>query len=161
VTVFDRRAERLEAARALGANVTALYPFPSAVAEAVAGADLAVGAVLVAGARAPRVITREMVAAMAPGSVVADLSVDQGGCAETTRPTTWAEPTYLHQGVVHFAVTNMPGAVPRTASEALSAALVPRVLALAEPGWEAREPALARGVNLRGGAVVHPALPGM
>jgi alanine dehydrogenase len=94
---------------------------------------------------------------MEPGSVVIDISVDQGGCIETTRPTTWAAPTYVWENVVHFGVTNMPGSVPRTASQALSAALIPYVQRLAHGGWEAQA-ALARGVNVRGGAVVHPAL---
>ncbi len=157
VTVLERRRERMAAMRALGPNVTALYPFADAVAEAVRAADLLIGAVLVPGRRAPHLVSADMVRAMRPGAVVVDISVDQGGCIETTRPTDWERPTFVWEGVVHFGVTNMPGAVPRSASQALSAALVPYVLRLARPGWE-QDPALAAGVNVRGGEVVHPAL---
>ncbi len=157
VTVFDRLRERLAAMRALGANVTALYPYRDALQAAVREADLLVGAVLVTGRRAPHVIDAAMVEAMAPGSVVIDISVDQGGCIETTRATDYSAPTYVHAGVVHFAVTNMPGAVPRSASQALSAALIPYVRSMAGPDWEA-DPALRAGINVRDGEVVHPAV---
>lgn len=157
VTVFARRRSSLERMRALGDNVTALYPYPHAVQEAVQQADLLVGAVLVPGAKAPHVVTREMVRSMQPGSVIVDISVDQGGCVETTRPTTYAEPTYVEEGVVHFAVTNMPGAVPRTASQALCAALIPYVTRLASGNWQG-DAALQAGVNLRDGEIVHPAV---
>ena len=157
VTVLERRRERMAAMRALGPNVTALYPFADAVAEAVRAADLLIGAVLVPGRRAPHLVSADMVRDMRPGAVVVDISVDQGGCIETTRPTDWERPTFVWEGVVHFGVTNMPGAVPRSASQALSAALVPYVLRLAQPGWE-QDPALAAGINVRGGEVVHPAL---
>lgn len=155
VLVFDRKWERLEAMRALGANVTALYPYEDRVAQAVAEADLLVGAVLVTGDRAPHVVDARAVAAMAPGAVIADISVDQGGCVETTRPTNWQKPTYVEHGVVHFAVTNMPGAVPRTASQALSASLIPYVQALADGRWETH-PGLRSGINVRNGEIVHP-----
>ena len=159
VTVFDRRRERLEHMRALGPNVTALYPYQDALKRAVAGADLLVGAVLVPGARAPHLVSRADVESMAPGSVVVDISVDQGGCIETTRPTSYADPTYVEAGVVHFAVTNMPGAVPRSASQALSAALIPYARALAaDPALIDRPGPLATGVNVRSGAIVHPAV---
>jgi len=160
VSVFELRADRREAAAALGENIRAFEPEPGQLAQAVAQTDLLVGAVLVTGARAPRVVDREMVAAMAPGSVVADIAVDQGGCIATTRPTSWAEPSYVEEGVVHFAVTNMPGAVPRTASQAMSSALAPYVAALARPGWRDASPALAAGVNVADGELVHPALRG-
>ena len=94
---------------------------------------------------------------MQPGSVIIDISVDQGGCIETTRPTTYAAPTFVWEGVIHFGVTNMPGAVPRSASQALSAALIPYALKLAAGGWES-DPALAAGVNVRDGAIIYPAL---
>ena len=158
VTVFDKKAGRLAAARGLGANVTALYPFPDEVAEEVAASDLLVGAVLLPGARTPHLIDRATVATMARGSVIVDVSVDQGGCVETIRPTHYGAPTYVEEGVVHFGVTNMPGAVPRTSSEALSAALAHYVGELATTGWETRSPALAAAVNVRGGEVVLPAL---
>ncbi len=157
VTVFDRSRDKLAMMRALGPNVTALHPYVDAIARAVITADLLVGAVLIPGARAPHLVAADTVRAMQPGSVVVDISVDQGGCIETTRPTTWAAPTYVWENVLHFGVTNMPGSVPRTASQALSAALIPYAQRLAQGGWEAQA-ALARGVNVRDGAVVHPAL---
>mgnify|MGYP000729629448 CR=1 FL=1 len=155
VTVFDKRRDRLEAARAIGPNVTGLQAFGCDIAQAVAHADLVVGAVLVPGRHAPRVVTREMVRAMHAGSVIADVSVDQGGCVETTRPTTYADGAYTEEGVLHFTVTNMPGAVPRTSSQALSAVLVPYVLRLAADDW-AQDPALVTGINVRDGEYVHP-----
>ncbi len=157
VTVFDKRQDRLAEMMAIGPNVTALYPYGETVGEFVSKADLVIGAVLVTGARAPHVISREMIASMNEGAVVVDISVDQGGCVETTRPTTYAEPTYQVDGVTHFAVTNMPGAVPRTSSQALSAAILPYVQHMARPDWEGVQ-ALSRGVNVRGGELVHPAL---
>jgi alanine dehydrogenase len=123
----------------------------------VAEADIVIGAVLKTGSRAPHVVTRDMIRAMQPGSVVIDISVDQGGCIETTRPTSYDNPTYIEEGVVHFAVTNMPGAVPRTASQALSAALIPYVTAIAEPDWKSCK-SLSRGINIEAGQVIHPAL---
>jgi alanine dehydrogenase len=141
----------------LGPNVTALYPYADALTEAVAGADLLIGAVLVPGARAPHLVSKAQVAAMEAGSVVVDISVDQGGCVETTRPTTYEDPTYVAEGVTHFGVTNMPGAVPRTASLALCASLFPWVLRLADPRWREDE-ALAGAVNLADGEIVHPAV---
>lgn len=157
VTVFDKRVDRMEEMMHVGANVTALYPYNDAVAETLRGADLVIGAVLVTGARAPHVIRSEMVSAMEPGSVIVDISVDQGGCVETTRPTTYADPTYQVDGVTHFAVTNMPGAVPRTSSHALSAAILPYVLRMARDDWDSN-PALKLGVNVHRGEIVHPAL---
>ncbi len=157
VTVFDRKRERLEAMREVGPNVTALYAWPDLIEAAVLEADLVVGAVLIPGARAPHVVTAGQVSRMAQGSVIVDISVDQGGCIETTRPTDYRTPTYVVDGVVHLAVTNMPGAVPKTASQALSAALSPWLLPLAE-GLLDTLPALRRGINVRGGEICHPAL---
>lgn len=157
VTVFDMDRDKLVAARAIGANVTGLYPHTADVARAVADADVVIGAVLIIGARAPHVVSEEMVKSMQPGSVVVDISVDQGGCVETTRPTTYADPTYIEHGVVHFTVTNMPGAVPRTASQALSAAIAPYAMRLAAGNWR-DVPALRKGINVDAGEVVHPAL---
>ncbi|HHH43053.1 MAG TPA: alanine dehydrogenase [Gammaproteobacteria bacterium] len=157
VTVFDRKRDRLEAMRALGDNVTALYPYPDSITPAVVEADLVVGAVLIPGARAPHVVTAAHVRDMQAGSVVVDISVDQGGCIETTRPTDYRAPTYVVDGVVHLAVTNMPGAVPRSASQALSAALTPYLLDLANGGLE-RNPELRHGLNVAAGKVCHPAL---
>ncbi len=157
VTVFDKNPEKLAVMHEVAPNVTALYPYSAALKHAVAEADILVGAVLIPGAKAPRVVDRAMVASMQPGSVVVDISVDQGGCVETTRPTTYAAPTYVDEGVVHFAVTNMPGAVPRTASQALSAALIPYAIKLLQPDWRSRT-SLAAGVNVEGGEIVYPAL---
>jgi alanine dehydrogenase len=157
VAVFDRKPEKFAEMHRTGPNVTALYPYADTLSRAVARADLLVGAVLVPGARAPRLITEDQVASMEPGSVVVDISVDQGGCVETTHPTTYEAPTYVARGVVHFAVTNMPGAVPRSASRALCANLFPWVVRLAEPDWRSH-PVLSAAVNVTGGAVVHPAL---
>jgi alanine dehydrogenase len=157
VIVFDMDRDKLEKARALGANVTGLYPHVADVARAVAEADIVIGAVLVTGEKAPHVINMDMVESMQPGSVVVDISVDQGGCIETTRPTTYADPTYSHHGVIHFCVTNMPGAVPRTASQALSAAIAPYVERLTHSDWESFAP-LVRGINVADGQIKHPAL---
>ncbi|MEE4295377.1 MAG: alanine dehydrogenase [Wenzhouxiangella sp.] len=157
VTVFDKRQDRLAEMMAIGPNVSALYPYAETVGDFVAKADMVIGAVLVTGAKAPHVVTRDMITAMADGSVVVDISVDQGGCFETTHPTTYADPTYQVDGVIHFAVTNMPGAVPRTSSQALSAAILPYVQRMARSDWM-EFPALARGVNVRAGEIVHPAL---
>jgi len=158
VTVFEMRPDRMEQMAGLGHNVTALYPYADAVARAVASADLVVGAVLVTGARAPRVLTRDMLQAMEAGSVLVDIAIDQGGCFETSRPTTWESPTYVEEGVTHFCVTNMPGAVPRTSSQAISAAIQPWVDRLATGRDPMADPALARGVNVADGRLVHPAL---
>jgi alanine dehydrogenase len=154
VTVLSRGRWSQLRAHAVGPNVTALPPHADLVRDAVRDADLVVGAVLVPGERAPRVVSRSLVGEMRPGSVIVDVSVDQGGCVETTRPTTWADPTYVVDGVVHFAVTNMPGAVPRTSSQALSTALLPYVLRLASEGEG--DPVLEAATNVRDGKIVHP-----
>jgi alanine dehydrogenase len=157
VTVFDTDRDKLVAARALGPNVTGLYPHVSDVADAVRAADIVVGAVLVTGARAPHVVSAEMVRSMEPGSVIVDISVDQGGCIETTKPTTYEAPTFQWEGVTHFCVTNMPGAVPRTSSQALSAAIAPYAGRLADGDWRV-DPGLVRGINVEAGKITHPAL---
>jgi alanine dehydrogenase len=161
VTVFDRKRDRLVQMRALGPSVTGLHPYPDDLRRAIQAADLLIGAVYVAGARTPRVVDRAMVRSMETGSVIIDVSVDQGGCIETTRPTTYEAPTFVEDGVVHFGVTNMPAAAPRSASVALSAVLTPYVKALARDDWREREPALAAAVNVTGGRFVHPALGGL
>jgi len=157
VVVFDLRRERLAAMRTLGNNVTGLYPHKDAIKRAVATADLLIGAALKTARRAPHIVSRDMVRQMQPGSVIVDISVDQGGCIETTQPTNYENPTYVEEGVVHFAVTNMPGAVPRSASQALSAALLPYVLLLTRPDWKC-SPSLDRGINVAAGELIHPAL---
>jgi alanine dehydrogenase len=127
-----------------------------AIEEEVPAADLVIGAVLVPGARAPRLVSRALVARMRPGSVVVDVAVDQGGCFETTKPTTHSTPVYVVDGVLHYCVANMPGIVPRTATGALTNATLPYVLRLATDGVEAAlraDPGLAKGVNLADGKV--------
>jgi alanine dehydrogenase len=124
-------------------------------------ADVVIGAVLVPGAKAPKVVTAEMVASMRPGSVVIDISIDQGGCIETARMTTHSNPTYVESGVVHYCVGNMPGAVPNTSTYALTNVTLPYVLDIANTGLEEaarRDPALARGVNVYGGVVTNDAV---
>ncbi len=160
VVVFEKRQDRMEEMMRLGNNVTALYPYEEVVAREVATADLVVGAVLVTGAVAPHVLSRDMIRGMEDGSVVVDISIDQGGCFETSRPTTWKEPTYVEEGVIHFAVTNMPGAVPQTSSQAICAAILPWVNKLASGNWR-DNPALVRGINVEGGKLIHPALADM
>jgi alanine dehydrogenase len=158
VTVLEVQPERLrELDEAFGGRVETLASHPYSVATAVAQADLLVGAVLVPGARAPRVVSEAMVRGMRPGAVVVDVAVDQGGCIETCdHPTTHHAPTFVRHGVVHYAVANMPGAVPRTATEALANATLPYVRRLAALGWRRAveaDPALAKGVNTTGGAL--------
>jgi alanine dehydrogenase len=158
VVVFDMRPDRLAQMMALGPNVTALYPYAEQIAREVRDADLVIGAVLIPSAKAPRVITRAMVQSMEPGSILIDISIDQGGCFETSKPTSWAEPTYVVDGVTHFCVTNMPGAVPQTSSQAICAAILPYVQRLAtDKNWRKFEP-LKQGINIEGGKIVHPAL---
>ncbi len=130
----------------------------SNVREQVLGADLVVGAVLIPGAAAPRLVTRDMVAEMADGAAMVDISIDQGGCFETSRPTTHDEPTYIEAGVVHYCVTNMPGAVARTSALALNNVTLPYVISLADAGWQAafeRDPGFAAGLNVHAGQITH------
>ena len=161
VTVFEMRQDRMDEARRLGNNVTALYPYHDVVARKVAEADLVIGAVLITGAKAPHVMTREMLRDMEDGSVVVDIAIDQGGCFETSRPTTWKEPTYVEEGITHFCVTNMPGAVPQTSSQAICAAILPWVNKLASGNDWRQNAALVKGINVEAGKIVHPALQGM
>ncbi|MEF8793779.1 alanine dehydrogenase [Thiohalorhabdus sp.] len=165
VDVFDLDLDRADHLATYGpGQITGLYPYRDLVGERVARADAIVGAVLTAGARAPTVVTRDMVAAMSAGSVIADVAVDQGGCVETTRPTDYTEPTYVAEGVIHFAVTNMPAAVPRSASKSLSARLLPYVEKLARMPLNAPKEALAQepemnaALNVYGGRIDHPAV---
>ena len=159
VTVLSIAEEQLRAIEAeYGGRVETVLSSPSAVARAAADADVLVGAVLVEGQRAPVVVTREMVRSMRPGSVIVDVAVDQGGCVETTRATTHSDPVYVEEGVVHYAVANMPGAVPRTASRALSALTLPYILKIANEGCERalrQDQPLWRGVNTYQGQITH------
>ncbi len=162
VTVVDRSMPRLRELAALFAStLKTAYSTRDAVEALVAEADLVIGAVLVVGAAAPKLVTREMVRAMKPGSVLVDISIDQGGCFETSRPTSHDEPTFLVDDVVHYCVTNMPGAVPRTSTAALTNATLPYVQRLADAGWEralGADPHLAAGLNLSAGSVHHLAV---
>jgi alanine dehydrogenase len=136
---------------------------PQVIANTLVGADLLIGAVLVAGRRAPVVVTREMVASMGEGAVVVDVAVDQGGCVETTRPTSHVDPIYVEEGVVHYAVPNMPGAVPHTSSRALTGLTLPYILRVANGGFEQAvlaDAALRRGVNVYRGQITSAAVAG-
>lgn len=162
VTVLNRSSEPLRRLDArLGGRVETGLATRDAIEEHVAGADVVVGAVLVAGARAPRLVTRTLVERMRAGSVIVDVAIDQGGCAETSRPTTHADPVYVVAGVTHYCVANMPGAVPRTSAAALNNATLPFVLALAERGWRAAledDPHLRNGLNVCRGKITHAAV---
>ncbi len=155
VTIFDKNRDRLEFMHQSANNISALYAYEHSIAKAVASADLVVGAVLLPGLHAPRVVTEAMVSAMRSGSVIVDISVDQGGCVETTHATDYANPTYRLHDVIHFGVTNMPGAVPRTSSQALSAVITPYVHRLCLDGWD-RDHDLHNGINIRAGKVDNP-----
>lgn len=124
-------------------------------------ADLVIGAVLIPGAAAPRLVTRAMLGDMQAGAVLVDVAIDQGGCFETSRPTTHAEPTYVVDDIVHYCVANMPGAVARTSTYALNNVTLPHALRIADMGWKAAlaaDPHLADGLNVHAGKVTHPAV---
>ena len=162
VTVLDINLVRLEElATRFGNRIRTLYSTPEVIAREVHTADLVIGSVLIPGASAPKLVTREMVQSMRPGSVLVDIAIDQGGCFETSRPTCHADPVYVDSGVVHYAVTNMPGAVPRTATQALTIATMPHVLSLARMGWRQavqRDPHLRNGINVSAGEIRHRAV---
>ncbi len=162
VTVVDRSVKRLrELSSIFGNQLKTVYSTAHAIEELVRDADLVIGAVLIAGAAAPKLVTRAMVKSMKPGAVLVDIAIDQGGCFETSRPTTHAEPTYVIDGVIHYCVTNMPGAVPRTSTFALTNATLPYVRALADHGWQkaiANDSGLARGLNVHAGQLTHEAV---
>ncbi len=152
VTILERRLSRLRELDDLyGPLLKTIYSTPVAIEEAVAGADLVVGAVLIPGKMAPKVITEEMVKKMSHGSVLVDVAIDQGGCAETSRPTTHSDPIYIKHGVVHYCVTNIPGACARTSTQALTNATTPYVLDLAQKGYKQAlkdDPHFLRGLNV-------------
>ena len=162
VTILDRSVSRLRwLADRFDGRARTVMANASTTREYVLDADLVVGAVLVPGARAPKLVSAEDVRDMRDGSVLVDISIDQGGCFETSRPTTHDAPTFVHDGVVHYCVTNMPGVVPRTATLALNNITLPYVKEIAESGWRqaiADDPHLAAGVNIAGGAVWHQAV---
>ncbi len=162
VWVLDRSVERMrDLEMMLDGRITLAMSTELQIQESVMDADLVIGAVLIPGARAPKLITREMLPTMKPGSVLVDVAIDQGGCAETSRPTTHSDPTYVVDGVVHYCVANMPGAVPISSTKALTNVTLPYVEAIAKHGLAAavaRDPALARGVNALGGKVTYEAV---
>ncbi len=162
VTILDINVERLYALKQqYGAALTTLYSTRAALETQILSADLVIGAVLVPGAAAPKLITRQHVKEMVRGSVIVDISIDQGGCAETSRPTTHAAPTYVVDEVVHYCVANMPGAVARTSTFALNNATLPFMLAIADKGpmkAMAADPHLRNGLNVHRGEITHPAV---
>jgi len=162
VTVIDKSLPRLrELEQQFPSQLHTLFSTTAAIEAAVHEADLVIGAVLVPGAAAPKLVSRDMVRRMRPGSVIVDIAIDQGGCCDTSRPTTHAQPTYVEEGVVHYCVTNMPGAVARTSTLALGNATLPFVLALANHGWRdaARaDPHLLAGLNVHAGQVTYAAV---
>ena len=162
VFVYDRSIDRLRELEVdFGGRCSTVYSTTLAIEEMLPHADLVIGAVLVHGARAPYVIRREQLALMKPGAVLVDVAIDQGGCFETSRPTTHRDPTFEVDGITHYCVANMPGAVPITSTHALTNATLPYALALADHGVaEAirRDPGLRPGVNVAGGKVTHPAV---
>ncbi len=162
VTIVDKSLKRLRQLDAIfGGKLKTVASTAEAIESLVTQADLVVGAVLVAGAAAPKLVTRAMVGKMKKGAVMVDISIDQGGCFETSRPTTHAEPTFVEEGVVHYCVTNMPGAVPRTSTFALTNATLPYVKALAAHGTQkalALDPHLLNGLNVFEGTITHEAV---
>lgn len=161
VLLLDRDLDRLRFVDQIHqGRITTLASNRGAVERALADADLVIGAVLVAGGRAPHLVTAEMVAGMREGAVIVDVAVDQGGCVETTRETTHSDPTYVVDGVVHYAVGNIPGAVPHTSTYALTNATMPYLTALAVGGLDAvrLDPVLGHGLNTYAGRVTHPAV---
>ena len=162
VVILDLSLERLRyLSDVMPANVQLLHSNRFAILEQIIEADLVVGGVLVPGAKAPKLIRREDLKTMQPGSVIVDVAVDQGGCVETIKPTTHENPTYVVDGVIHYGVANMPGAVPRTSTFALTNATLPYALQLANKGWKKalkENPALLKGLNMVGGKVTYPAV---
>ncbi|HJS88649.1 MAG TPA: alanine dehydrogenase [Steroidobacteraceae bacterium] len=162
VTVVDRSVDRLrELSSLFGASLRTAYSTLETIERLVREADLVVGAVLIAGAAAPKLVSRAMLKTMQPGSVLVDISIDQGGCFETSHPTTHAQPTFVVDGVVHYCVANMPGAVARTSTFALTNATLPYVRMLADMGWQAaleKDPGFAAGLNVHAGQIRHAAV---
>jgi alanine dehydrogenase len=162
VFVFDTSIDRLrELDIAFNGRCSTVFSSTLAIEEMLPRVDLVIGAVLIHGARAPRVVKRTQLSLMKPAAVLVDVSIDQGGCFETSRPTTHSNPTYEVEGVIHYCVTNMPGAVPVTSTYALTNATVPYVVAFADYGVRAaaaRDPGLRLGINVAGGRITNPAV---
>jgi alanine dehydrogenase len=159
VTILDINQKKLDYIEDIfHARIITLMSDPHNIVESVRDADLVIGSVLIPGARTPHLITRELISEMEPGSAFVDIAIDQGGCAETSRPTTHDNPTYREEGIVHYCVTNMPGAVPRTSTCALTNATFPYVLEIADKGWERalhEDRALAKGLNVYEGVLTN------
>ena len=162
MSILDIQPERLSYLHDITqGHVTTYISNRMTVAEEIAGADLVIGAVLIPGAQAPKLVTRQMLRRMRPGSAIVDISVDQGGCFETTRPTTHENPTYIEEGIVHYCVANIPGAYPRTSTLALTNATFPYVIQIADKGYERameENKALRKGLNLMDGKSVYEEL---
>ena len=162
VTLLDINLDRLRYLDdVLAGNLTTLYSNSINISRSIQTADALIGSVLITGARAPMLVTRDMLPSMPRGSIIVDVAVDQGGCVETTRPTTHSEPTFVIDGVLHYGVTNMPGAVPRTSSLALANATLPYALKLAGCGAADAlrgDAALLKGLNTAAGRCTHPAV---
>ncbi len=159
VSILDINQKRLNYIEDIfHSRIITLMSNPENVEKSVREADLVIGSVLIPGARAPHLITRELLREMEPGSAIVDIAIDQGGCAETSRPTTHDDPTYIEEGIVHYCVTNMPGAVPRTSTYALANGTFPYVMELADKGWERalhENRALAKGLNVLTGKLTN------
>lgn len=162
VTILDRDPDVLERVGTFfEARAKTRFSNKANLAECVAEADLVIGAVLIPGAEAPKLVTRAMLASMKPGAVLVDVAIDQGGCFETSHATTHADPTYIVDGIVHYAVANMPGAVARTSTYALNNVTLPHALRIADMGWKAalrRDPHLAAGLNVCDGKITYAAV---
>lgn len=162
VTVLDKSIHRLRQLDDLfGSKINAIFATADALEEHVLASDLVVGAVLVPGAAAPKLVSRKMLKAMRPGSVMVDVAIDQGGCFESSRPTTHSEPTYVENDIVHYCVTNMPGGAPRTSTFALNNATLPFILALADKGYQKAlkdDPYLREGLNVHKGKITYKAV---
>ena len=162
VTILDRDPDVLERLdNHFEGRARTLYSGKAALASLIADADLVIGAVLIPGAAAPKLVTRDMLSTMKPGAVLVDVAIDQGGCFETSKATTHAEPTYIVDGVVHYCVANMPGAVARTSTYALNNVTLPHALRIANMGWKAAlkaDPNLAEGLNVHEGKVTYEAV---
>jgi alanine dehydrogenase len=162
VTIMDRNPEVLEKVGThFEARAKTRFSNHANLEEAVCEADLIIGAVLIPGAAAPKLVTRDMLKCMKPGAVLVDVAIDQGGCFETSHPTTHDEPTFVVDGIVHYCVANMPGAVSRTSTYALNNVTLPHALRIAELGWKQAmrtDPYLAQGLNVHAGHVVYPAV---
>ncbi|MCW0417659.1 Alanine dehydrogenase [Xanthomonas sacchari] len=161
VTVLDRSLERLKYLDELyGQQLTTLYSTRDAIEQCLPHTDLVIGAVLIPGAAAPKLVSREQLALLRPGSVLVDVAIDQGGCFETSHPTTHQQPTYEVDGIVHYCVANMPGGVARTSTFALTNATLPFVLLLAEHGLQALrdDQDLRNGLNVHAGKLTHRAV---